>query len=202
MRVITLSDGAVEWQGRELAKKITDACPEGFDLMVGVRRGGVFVADAVWRSLPDGFCVNIVNVTMQRPGTRGKGAKLAAVLGNVPLWMLNGARIVESHWLKLRDRMKRDKERHSRRQMTISTGTLPPLKAYPRLLLIDDAIDSGATLAAVIKGLRENYGPIEVKVAVITVTTDAPKVEADFCMYHDHTLIRFPWSIDYKKMKP
>lgn len=200
MRVITLSDGAVEWQGRELAQRIAQQCPEGFDLMVGVRRGGVFVADAVWRSLPDGFCGNIVNVTMQRPTTRGKGAKLAAVLGNVPLWMLNSARILEAHWLRLRDTFRKD--RRKKHRMLVSTGELPPLPPNPRLLLVDDAIDSGATLAAVISGLREHYGPLEVKVAVITVTTDEPKVAADFYMYHDHTLIRFPWSIDYKKMKP
>lgn len=203
MRVITLSDGAVEWQGRELSRRIAAECPEGFDLMVGVRRGGVFVADAVWRHLPDGFCRDIVNVTMQRPTTRAKGAKLASVLGNMPLWVLNSARILESHWLRMRSKMRGDKERRrDDRELKVSAGELPPLGPNPRLLLVDDAIDTGDTLKAVLRALTAHYGPIQVKVAVITVTTDNPRVDADFAMYHDQTLIRFPWSADYNKMRP
>lgn len=200
MRVITLSQGAVDWQGREFAKRIVNECPQGFDLMVGVRRGGVFVADAVQNHLPQGFCRMRTNIKLQRPSTRGKGARLAAVLGNTPLWMLNSARILESHWLQWRDKFRKNRE--CTRKFVVDGGELPPLPPGANVLLIDDAIDTGATISAVRKGLVDKYGNINFKIAAITVTTDAPALDADFYTYHDRTLVRFPWSIDYKKMMP
>ena len=50
--------------------------------------------------------------------------------------------------------------------------------------------------------LMARYDKPDLKIAVITVTTATPAVEPDYCKYHNRTLIRFPWSIDYKKMKP
>ena len=55
MKVITLSQGAVEWQARELANAIVSGNDAGYDLMVGVRRGGEYVADAIERYLPERF---------------------------------------------------------------------------------------------------------------------------------------------------
>lgn len=200
MRVLTLSQGAVDWQGRELARRLVNEYPGGFDLMVGVRRGGVFVADAVERYLPESFCRVRTNIKLQRPSTRGKGARLAAVLGNTPLWMLNSARIIESYWLQLRDRMSKKKE--ASKKFVVDGGELPPLGDGASILLVDDAIDTGATISAVRKVLRDRYGDVRCVVATITVTTDSPALDADLCTYHDRTLVRFPWSLDYKKMMP
>ena len=65
---------------------------------------------------------------------------------------------------------------------------------------VDDAIDSGVTIRVVCDALQERYGmDAVIKTAVVTVTTDAPLLDADFYCYHDHTLVRFPWSMDYKR---
>lgn len=200
MKVITLSQGAVDWQARELAHAIISGNNTGYDLMVGVRRGGEYVADAIERHLPVGFCRHRVNVSLQRPSTRGKGARLAAVLGNMPLWMLNSARRLESRWLSMK--APKDPEKATPRKLVIEDGKLPDLSDNPRILLVDDAIDSGITISNVRRELMARYDKPYLKIAVITVTTATPAVEPDYCKYHNRTLIRFPWSIDYKKMKP
>ncbi len=200
MKVITLSQGAVEWQARELANAIVSGNDAGYDLMVGVRRGGEYVADAIERYLPERFCRHRVNVTLQRPSTRGKGARLAAVLGNMPLWMLNSARRVESRWLNMKSSKNARKE--YTQNLTVENGQLPDLPINPKILLIDDAIDSGMTIANVRQCLMKKYGNPDLKIAVITVTTVAPVVEPDYFKYHNRTLVRFPWSMDYKKMVP
>ena len=200
MKVITLSQGAVEWQARELARAIASGNDAGYDLMVGVRRGGEHVADAIWHHLPEGFCRCRVNVTLQRPSTRGKGARLAAILGNMPLWMLNSARRLESRWLNMK--YARRRKNVPPRKLVVENGKLPELSGKPKILLVDDAIDSGMTIDNVRRGHVEKYGSLDLKIAVITVTTAAPAIEPDYCKYHNRTLIRFPWSMDYKKMIP
>lgn len=69
----------------------------------------------------------------------------------------------------------------------------------PEVLVVDDAIDSGDTLFSVINSLKEVNPAARVRVAVVTVTTDHPRAEADFSIYHNKTLVRFPWSSDYRK---
>lgn len=200
MKVITLSDGAVDWQARELALSLIADNSHGYDLMVGVRRGGEFVADAIEKHLPEGYCRKRINVMLQRPSTRGKGARLAAVLGNTPLWMLNSARRLEARWLQVKARY--DKHPKNCHMVVDDGGELPPLPLKPRILVVDDAIDSGFTIEVVCNALRERYVNPEIKIVVITVTTASPVVEPDFCKYHNRTLVRFPWSIDYQKMMP
>lgn len=200
MKVITLSQGAVDWQARELALSLIAENASGFDLMVGVRRGGEFFADALEKFLPENYCKARINVTLQRPSTRGKGARLAAVLGNTPLWMLNSARRLEAWWLRMKTR--HAKRPDTRKMVVDNEKELPILNADSRILLVDDAIDSGATIKVVCNNLREMYVNPQIKIAVVTVTTDSSVVEPNFCKYHNRTLVRFPWSIDYKKMMP
>jgi hypothetical protein len=73
-----------------------------------------------------------------------------------------------------------------------------PLLTPPLVLLIDDAIDTGATIQQARLQLLEQFPGITLRVAVITVTTPHPICDADFCLYHNRTLCRFPWSNDYR----
>ena len=68
-----------------------------------------------------------------------------------------------------------------------------------KVLLVDDAIDSGATLLLIKQYLLNEFPDIDVKIAVITVTTRHPLVMADYYRYNNRTLIRFPWSNDIKR---
>ena len=49
--------------------------------------------------------------------------------------------------------------------------------------------------------LEKHYANIVVKIAVITVTTPNPIVDADYFLFHDRVLVRFPWSNDVKMKK-
>jgi hypoxanthine phosphoribosyltransferase len=65
-----------------------------------------------------------------------------------------------------------------------------------RILVTDDAIDSGATLATVLRLVRAVCpSGTEVRSAVITQTMEQPITTPDYVLFHD-TLCRFPWSFD------
>lgn len=65
-----------------------------------------------------------------------------------------------------------------------------------RLLVVDDAVDSGVTLATVLNVLRALCpAGTEIRSAVVTVTLDGPLIQPDFAL-HRGILCRFPWSFD------
>ncbi len=68
----------------------------------------------------------------------------------------------------------------------------------PNILIIDDAIDSGDTLFAIAETLKKANGKATLRIAVMTETTEQPRIRADYSLYRNKTLIRFPWSNDYK----
>ena len=62
--------------------------------------------------------------------------------------------------------------------------------------MVDDAVDSGVTLAAVLDLLRDTCRrDIRFRSAVITVTLDNPMTEPDYTLYRG-VPCRFPWSFD------
>ena len=64
------------------------------------------------------------------------------------------------------------------------------------VLVIDDAIDSGATLATVLRLVRAVCPcGTEIRSAVITQTLEQPITTPDYALFHN-TLCRFPWSFD------
>jgi hypothetical protein len=72
--------------------------------------------------------------------------------------------------------------------------TMLPLPA--KILVVDDAVDSGTTLATALQVLRDVCPPgTAIRSAVITQTLDRPIVRPDYVLHRD-TLCRFPWSFD------
>ncbi|MBC7799187.1 MAG: hypothetical protein H7Z10_01075, partial [Gemmatimonadaceae bacterium] len=66
----------------------------------------------------------------------------------------------------------------------------------PAVLIVDDAVDSGATLAAVLAEVRRLAPPgARIETAAITVTTAAPIATPDHALFN-RQLCRFPWSMD------
>ena len=138
------------------------------------------------------------DVTLQRPSTGKKTGLVARILKSMPLPLLDAMRMAEARWLSLRGR--------HRRPGPLPDVPLPPSLRdmlervpSPAILLIDDAIDSGRTILAVKASLLKANPRTVVSTAVMTVTTADPEADADCCIYHNKTLIRFPWSNDYKK---
>ena len=65
-----------------------------------------------------------------------------------------------------------------------------------RILVADDAVDSGTTLASVLHLLADICPPgTEIRSAAITQTLENPRARPDYVLLHG-TLCRFPWSFD------
>lgn len=165
--------------------------------VVGVRRGGSVVCDAFCRHFPPHRYELRSDVSRQRASTQKKSGTISAILKHLPYWMLNIMRMAESKFLTLT---------HSGQTSMPAAVEIPHdlvqilrIQKNPRILIVDDAIDSGLTLCAVIDSLKEVNPDVTVRVAVITVTTNSPRVNADYFIYNNRTLIRFPWSEDFKR---
>ena len=80
-------------------------------------------------------------------------------------------------------------------RQVVANDDLPQDK-NTRLLVIDDAIDSGVSMKSVLRFLHEQ-GYHNLFTAVLTTTSRAPVFEADYS--HFRELITFPWSIGSKE---
>ena len=164
-------------------------------LLVGIRTGGLFVAESMARShsgrLP------VLSLTCRRAGTRTKSRipMLNQILLSLPQRVVDTLRLIEHRLLSTRRaRSAAAPEVDQQEAQTIFAA----LAAAPgaRILVVDDAVDSGLTLGTVLQLLRENTPTgTEIRSAVITVTLDAPRVEPDYAL-HRGVLCRFPWSFD------
>lgn len=99
--------------------------------------------------------------------------------------MLDRLRIAEAWWL--------ERKGHP---ASVPQVVLPPISGAARILVVDDAVDSGATLLGVVNAAKAAVPLADVRSAVITQTTTAPMTAPDYTLYNDKTLIRFPWSLD------
>lgn len=185
MRVITLS-----WQEfadvcRRLASMVSAS---GFEpeVVVGIRSGGVSVADALAEAFP-GAKVDYAEAS--RPGTPMK-KRLSWLLRIIPRSVADRLRMMESRRLSRREPGSRDA------RIVFEPSVSLALSGGCRVLVVDDAIDSGATMRAVCALIRSCYPSAVMRSAVVTVTTDRPVFTPDYAVFDDCTLIRFPWAAD------
>ncbi len=199
MRVITLDRGAFELHAGRLAALVAaDDSIGRFDAVIGVKRGGSVVCDAFCRHFSKDSYALRTDVSLQRPSTRLKTGPVNRALKKLPLKLLDMLRMFESRLMSVcRKLVKKRNVPH----VVLPDELMRALceKQWPVILIIDDAIDSGDTLNAVIKSLTDVNPSVRIKVAVMTVTTSDPVVYADYSLYRNHTLIRFPWSNDFRK---
>lgn len=198
MRVKTLDRDSLENHASRLAAKVAFDMPSGgYDVIVGIRRGGSVVCDALCRHIPKSAFRLRTDVSLQRPSTKRKTARSGAMLRKLPYSMLNLMRMAEALMLSVINRFSRDDSlRHV--ELPESLTSVLETQENPCILLIDDAIDSGRTISEVAEAFKKVNCRVRIKTAVITVTTTSPCFTADYYIYNNHTLIRFPWSDDYK----
>ncbi|MDE5813785.1 MAG: phosphoribosyltransferase domain-containing protein, partial [Muribaculaceae bacterium] len=169
-----------------------------YDAIVGVRRGGSIVCDALCRHLPSERYAARYDVTLQRPSTKRKDGGIGRLLKRLPRRLLDSMRIAEAAMLSLGRKLKRHAPLPN---TTIPDGLAATLTttAQPQILVIDDAIDSGDTLYSIVETLRKTNPDARISIAVITETTSNPRIQSNYTLYRNRTLIRFPWSNDYKE---
>ena len=200
MSVITLTPSLLAKACSQLSHRVKaeGCCPS---VLIGIQQGGAEVAKLMKEDFPDAaYC----EVRLSRPDTPQKSQGWRhRLLYYMPIWLCNYLRAVESRvneWqskgkepVRLGEIRLPDDIASILNPSTPSNSSTPPL-----VLLIDDAIDTGATIQQARRQLLEQFPNITLRVAVITVTTPHPICDADFCLYHNRTLCRFPWSNDYR----
>lgn len=187
MRVITLNTTEFSKACSRLKGMLGDFDP---DMVVAIPTGGNYVANAMFPDKP------IAEISAHRASTERKKSSpiLQWLLKHAPYPMLDTMRIIESYALRL----------SAHKPKTIDTGSIgqsvkDALRRAEKILIVDDAIDSGATAGAVASAVRDLAPKATVRIAVITVSTPKPMIQPDFSLYNNQTLARFPWSMDMKK---
>lgn len=202
-RVETLTRESFPMAVKELQEKIGAARFEP-DAVLSIRRGGEFVGNLMFADVPH------YAITLQRSSTKRKNGLFAAIIRHLPRFILDQMRIIEAWIAATSPTPALPTGEGVNFDLPILTpssegedANLPPTPAGRageglRLLIVDDAVDSGATLAAIKKRAEMAYPNADIRTAAITVTTQSPLIIPDFYLYHNFTLIRFPWSIDSK----
>ena len=195
MTIVTLNPALLAKACSQLSLRVK---AESIDpsLIIGIREGGAEVARLMRNDFPEAaYC----EVRLSRPSSQQKSqGQTQRLLRSMPVWLCNVLRIVESRVNEWRSKGKEPVRIGEIRLPDDVTTRLAEFGKQSTVLLVDDAIDTGATILQARSQLLEMFPEITLRVAVITVTTQHPLCDADFCLYHNRTLCRFPWSNDYR----
>ncbi|MDE7419150.1 MAG: phosphoribosyltransferase domain-containing protein [Muribaculaceae bacterium] len=197
MQVLTLSPHEFDLHTAKLARMVEEDDIGCFDAIVAIRRGGSFVCDSFCNHFAKDRYQERYDLTLQRPSTKRKSGLLGKLLKSLPLPILDKMRMVESALLEMRRKIK-GPGRDPNVDVPVGLANLLGKAISPKILIIDDAIDSGDTLIAIVNSLTKLNPKSILRIAVVTETTHSPRLHADYTLYRNRTLIRFPWSNDYK----
>lgn len=188
MRVLTVKNYDITEYVTHIVRKME---ADGYhpDAVIGILSGGVPIADIFAQQLGLNGGVAL-RISVFRQTSKNKKRFLSRIVKLLPTKILDYLRILEA---------KMTFRGHTRRRVfdVVLPVELEDTR-YSKILIVDDAIDSGATMSEVLKQVSKEYPNIEIKTAVMTVTTDNPIVCPDYCMYKNSILMRFPWSLDSK----
>jgi hypoxanthine phosphoribosyltransferase len=193
-KVQTLDQNQLRGASADLAMIIGTFKP---DVLIGIRSGGYAVAETLAPYFPH---TTLLPITCRRPSTKKKqnSSLLKKLLRTLPRSVTDRLRIVEHIALTQLRPQKQSIFTPDIKELTVIENCLRRQDGKPNILIVDDAVDSGATLAAVMEVIKNIAGPAAIiKTAAITVTTASPFVEPNFMLYR-YVLCRFPWSFDFK----
>lgn len=170
------------------------------DIIIGVLTGGGYVGKEMSQYISQYDNHKYIEVRLQRKDTKKKEKGIRyTILQSLPFFLLN--------WLRMLEMIIEDMKAKKSNPTRVGSIELPEnidvaLKSEKQnVLIVDDAIDTGATLRMIYDTLSSRYPLAIMRIAVITVTSNHPLIDADYCLFHDRTLVRFPWSNDVKKKK-
>ncbi|MEO2058483.1 MAG: phosphoribosyltransferase [Mesonia sp.] len=190
MKVVTLDEKDILTRVNQLIQKI-DFEP---DVVIGVLNGAYYLVQ-LFKDQESFSEVKFYNIKLQRQQESFKKKKtFNIILKLLPYWALNKLRILES---------KRDKKslaKISKKKLLLKSLHLPITfdSTYKRVLIVDDALDTGKTMFVLKNNLKKVFSNSEIKVAVIAWTIENSIVKPDFYIFKN-ILVRFPWSKDFKK---
>lgn len=169
------------------------------DLYIGIRTGGYVLGQEMMK-FSQGNAI-LLPMTCRRPSTgkKGKIGGLKRLLSGLPYFITNQLRIVEHILLtQLKPPVAREDFVPDEVELAAIKSVLREKGQNARVLIIDDAIDSGGTMLAVYNIIKAEaqQGAI-IKTASITVTTENPLIQPDIVLFK-YVLCRFPWAFDFK----
>lgn len=167
-------------------------------LILGIKEGGVHLAEDVYDFLTfeSGNEVDLKFIKCQRPSTSLKKKSnlrkqvLEFMFKISPVFVLDILRNIEHYFLT-------SKEIEFNREVILEDEI--DFNKYDKILIVDDAVDSGVTLVEVSKFVEQsNTINSLIKSLAVVVTSNNSIINPDYYLYKD-VLIRFPWSLDGKK---
>lgn len=170
------------------------------DMIVGIPTGGMYVAVAMLDSLME---LPVYPVRCRRPSTRRKqGSAIKSLVANLPRPVADRMRLIEHAMLTARATSAPESRgyRIDEEQLDSLGAAMRAAGPHPSVLVVDDAVDTGATLAMVMEAVdaRAPSGA-RIRSAAIVQTTVSPLISPDYVLYHNQ-LCRFPWSLDAAAM--
>lgn len=188
LTIHTLDQAALTQAALTLAAQAKAFAPQ---LVIGIRSGGYVVAQAAMPVWPQ---ARLLPMTCRRASSRRKGSRLKAVLRRLPRAVNDALRIAEHMALTQWRTPLPGFFIPDAQELAAIEAALRECSGA-RILIVDDAVDSGATLQSV-TGLIKSLAPkASIKAAAITVTTKRPLLQPDFFLYR-YVLCRFPWALD------
>jgi hypoxanthine phosphoribosyltransferase len=166
------------------------------DLIIGIRTGGLYVAESMAKSV--GFSVPVLSLTCRRSSTAKKKrlGPLKKLVASLPRFVVDRLRVIEHNMLtKKPSRDRFDNFTFDQGELSILDDWLREAGPNPRIVVVDDAVDTGTTLALVLDAVSHRAPGAIIRSAVITVTTDRPLATPRYTLYR-RQLCRFPWSLD------
>jgi len=186
-------DGFDEACGALMQLVVQDGWP---DALVGIRTGGLYVAESMAKSV--GFSLPVMTLTCRRPSTAAK-SKFSAVkkiVSSLPRPVVDKLRLIEHAMLtKTSRRARPEGYSFDQSELAILEDWLREAGPNPSIVVVDDAVDTGATLSLVLDAVSQRAPGGLVRSAVITVTTALPWATPRYTLYR-RQLCRFPWSLD------
>lgn len=165
-------------------------------LLVGIRTGGLVVAEAMANSRVTPLPVMPLTCQRASTGAKTRSKLVRNALAQMPQPMADMLRRLEHRWITSRRSTRNRPQTVGKDEALSIADWLHATRRPCRVLVTDDAVDSGVTLATVLRTLYQLGPPeMELRTAAITQTLEHPKVVPDYLLYRG-TLCRFPWSLD------
>ncbi|MDB5396460.1 MAG: hypothetical protein JWM91_3966 [Rhodospirillales bacterium] len=183
-----------------------EACAELMDLasadhrpdaLIAIPTGGLVVGQSMAKAT--GGDMPVLPLTCRRPSSKlkSRGSVVRKIVGGLPRPIVDRLRLAEHALLTRRSAAPPAAPyRFAVEELNTLVQWMATTATPPSLLIVDDAVDSGATLSQVMDAVRRHApSGSRVRSAVITVTTDWPLIRPDFTLFN-RQLCRFPWSMD------
>lgn len=191
MNVITFDNHKLAMSTLQLWSKAKDDFSP--DYVVAIERGGGVLADILLNeeAVPPS---KVIRIKSQRELTQTKDRFFSLLLQYFPNWLNLTLRKLEAYSKECFTVF--SKANQSRHVSLLGDIDLSVINGK-KVLVIDDAIDSGDTIVSCIQFIEKHSAPSELKVASITVTFSNPRIFPDYSLFK-RTIVRFPWAPDVK----